>query len=63
MSTCNRSDLQTIGSRPVMPKNLPDHCSSLQNEGLVSTHECYISLIHSNIKALDYDAIHMYFLN
>jgi hypothetical protein len=25
MSTCNRSDLQTLGSRPIMPKNLPDH--------------------------------------
>ena len=27
MSTCNRLDLQTLGSRPVMPKNLPDHWS------------------------------------
>ena len=26
MWTCNRSDLQTLGSQPVMPKNLPDHC-------------------------------------
>ena len=26
MSTCNRLDLQTVGSQPVMPKNLPDHC-------------------------------------
>ena len=26
MSTCNRLDLQTLGSQPVMPKNLPDHC-------------------------------------
>ena len=25
MSTCNRLDLQTIGSQPIMPKNLPDH--------------------------------------
>ena len=25
MSTCNRSDLHTLGSQPVMPKNLPDH--------------------------------------
>ena len=31
MSTCNRLDLQTLGSRPVMPKNLLDHwcCSVL----------------------------------
>jgi hypothetical protein len=27
MSTCNRLDLQTLGSQPVMPKNLPDHWS------------------------------------
>ena len=26
MSTCNRLDLQTLGSQPIiMPKNLPDH--------------------------------------
>ena len=26
MSTCNRLDLQTLGSQPVMPKILNDHC-------------------------------------
>ena len=26
MWTCNRLDLGTLGSRPVMPKNLPGHC-------------------------------------
>jgi hypothetical protein len=25
MSTCNWLDLQTLGSQPVMPTNLPDH--------------------------------------
>ena len=25
MSTCNRLDLQTLGCRPIMPKNVPDH--------------------------------------
>ena len=29
MSTCNRLDLQTLGSQPIMPKNLPDHCSEV----------------------------------
>ena len=24
MSTCNRLELQTLGSQPVMPKNLPN---------------------------------------
>ena len=27
MSTCNQLDLQTLGSLPIMTKNLPDHCS------------------------------------
>jgi hypothetical protein len=27
MSTCNGLDLQTLGSHPIMPKNLPDHCT------------------------------------
>ena len=26
LSTCNRLDLETLGSQPVMPKNLPDRC-------------------------------------
>ena len=25
MSTCYQLDLQTLGSQPVMPNNLPDH--------------------------------------
>jgi hypothetical protein len=29
LSTCNRLDLQTLGSQPFMPKNLPDHCLNL----------------------------------
>jgi len=29
MSTCNQLDLQTLGSQPVMPKNLPAHCRTL----------------------------------
>ena len=26
MWTCNRLDLPTLGSQPIMPQNLPDHC-------------------------------------
>ena len=34
MWTCNRLDLQTLGSQPViMPKNLPDHCRLKQCSG------------------------------
>ena len=29
MSTCNQLDLHTLGSQPVLPKNLPDHCLTL----------------------------------
>ena len=29
MSTCNWLDLQTLGSQPIMPKNLSDHWSLL----------------------------------
>ena len=29
MTTYNRLDLQTLGSQPIMPKNLPDHCLPL----------------------------------
>ena len=35
-STCNRLELQALGSQPVMPKNLPDHC--LQ-DGMASSEE------------------------
>ena len=31
MSTCNRLDLQTLGSQPIMPKNLPDHWIDMPN--------------------------------
>ena len=27
MSTCSQSDLQTLGSQPVIPKNIPEQCS------------------------------------
>ena len=45
MSTYNRLDLQTLGSQPVMPKNLPDHCvcerEILGDEmNLVAGHPC-----------------------
>ena len=33
MSTCNWLDLQTLGSQPVMPKNLPNHCPKLLGSG------------------------------
>ena len=26
MSTCDRLNLQPLGSQPIMPKNLPHHC-------------------------------------
>ena len=41
MSTCNRLDLQALGSQPVMPKNLPNHCTkpiNLHNDEAVIIH-------------------------
>jgi hypothetical protein len=32
MSTCNRLDVQTLGSLPIMLKNLPDHCFCLHKK-------------------------------
>jgi hypothetical protein len=37
MSTCNRLDLQTLGSQPIMLKNLPDRwCVTMIVEGDIS---------------------------
>ena len=33
MSTCNQLDLQTLGSQPIMPKNLPYHWFKPKKEG------------------------------
>ena len=39
MWTCNRLDLQTLGSEPVMPKNLPDHwCWILKSSTPIKCH-------------------------
>jgi hypothetical protein len=27
MSTCNQLDFETLGSQPIVPKNLPGYCS------------------------------------
>ena len=35
MSICNRLGLQTLGSRLVMPKNLPNYCSRLHEGKLL----------------------------
>ena len=47
MSICNWLDLQTLGFQPVMPKNLPDHCSStpIQECSFVSTNSYDIKRI------------------
>ena len=35
LSTCNRLDLQTLRSQPIMPKNLPDHRLPIGSEEFV----------------------------
>jgi hypothetical protein len=37
MSTCDRLDLQTPGSQPIMPKNLPNHRVDPFREAFSST--------------------------
>jgi hypothetical protein len=32
MSTCNKLDLQTLGSQPIMPQNLSEHCFKIKVE-------------------------------
>ena len=44
MWTCNRLDLQTLGSQPVMPKNLPDHCSRRVTPILTCTFKTKVEL-------------------
>ena len=52
MSTYNWLDLQTLGSQPIMPKNLPDHCLrgrilSLSSFGkLIAPLACSCSSLH-----------------
>ena len=46
MSTCDRLDLQTLESQPVMPKNLPGHCSKLIGNFSITLVE---SMEHSSI--------------
>ena len=45
MSTCNRLDLETLGSQPVMPKNLPDHWCPGLTLLKVSTYTQFLSAV------------------
>ena len=48
MPTCNRLDLQTLGSQPVMPKILPDLCNRYE-----VTIECNLWKWHSQTMCLE----------
>jgi hypothetical protein len=43
MSTCNRLDLQALGSQPIMPKNLPEHCHLLKSYSVIGNCNCSYS--------------------
>ena len=43
MSTCNRLELQTLGSQPVNAQNLPDHWYGGWKEGVFVYYEVYLS--------------------
>jgi hypothetical protein len=54
MSTCNWFELQTLGSQPIMPKNLLDHCTHLREgnfyvawmRSMFVSHNSLIKFVH-----------------
>ena len=52
MSTCNRLDLQTLGSQPIMPKNLPDnwhvHFKVFAHINVLEVRDLVCSIVRSN---------------
>jgi hypothetical protein len=48
MSTCDRLDLETLGSWPIMPKNLPRHCSNFiyANHIVYMIHHWFDACLH-----------------
>ena len=59
MSTCNQLDLQTLGSQPVIPKNLPDHWLANPNKSSRcfphNFQNSYEYLIHNQSDYFDFD--------
>ena len=52
MSTCNELDLETLGSQPVLPKNLTKHCTNvivIQYKQAILLVVCIIIHIHNNV--------------
>jgi hypothetical protein len=50
MSTCHQLDLQTLGSQPIMFKNLANHRHRERGRGIEIAYEC--TSCSSNIKVL-----------
>jgi hypothetical protein len=55
MSNCNRLHLQTLGSQPLMPKKLPDHCPKPGSGTAVvhtkQAHPAYPPPTHPNLQS------------
>ena len=50
MSICNRLDLQTLGSQPIMPKNLPGQCFSSLCFASLDEKICYwVRIWHAHV--------------
>jgi hypothetical protein len=49
MSTCNRLDLQTLGSQPIMPENFPDHCLETRDQ----FHEECNYIVHPKLRNIN----------
>jgi hypothetical protein len=50
MSTCNRLDLQTLGSQPIMPKNLTDHWLQMNRLKFKTVEKLPITLEESTLE-------------
>ena len=55
MSTCNRLELQTLGSQSVMPKNLPNHWMGAKPQSSFYYYILHYLQLHSNAEVFIYD--------
>ena len=51
MSICDRSDLQTLGSQPMRPKNLPNHCIRYVCQAMISVQYIWYQLASASFRS------------
>ena len=55
MWTCNRLNLQTQGSQPIMPENLPDHWAGLCAHNMITNLNSIVDIIGGGGEGGKYD--------